>query len=310
VALETVACGEPGCTVNRVAEDVFEVQSDRAGTVHIDITARRVGNGAVLSDELVLTYSEVSRLDIYRPREQGHGATLPVVRGTRLFWCASAFGDGPEGVASMFIPPDLARFVVDGTVLGGASADTQYDSDIPSDGLIGCLNIQAIQAGTGTAVVQFSGQQRTISLDVVDPSAVVSVSVHDLFSSAELLRGLASVVKNISVDDPGMDPCSASAIRIGASLGAQHYAWEFGLNDGGRAVGAASSMKPLPGGSFSLAAEGRYSGLGSAGTATGLFSVDAWNPGTNTIEVSVGTSFFSVPVLVEPTSLLYSTCDG
>jgi hypothetical protein len=298
--------------VSLVAPDTLEVQSDRPGTIHVRVTAQLASSAELVNDELALTYGEVSQLDVFRLRGDGLGATHPVILGTELVWCASAFGTGPDGLAAMALPDATAQFTVDGAILGAEVVDTTYDWHIPEAGLIGCMRVRAIAQGKGSVVVRYAAMERVIPLEVIDPSRVTSVSVHDLYSADERQQASASSVQKISIDELGMDPCSGSVIRIGTDRhAAQLYAWEFGLDDGRIAMGAASGMRVVPGGALYLAAEGRYRSSNGVGTSTGLFSVDALQSGTSAIELSAGTpTIFSVSVVAETSNLLYSMCDG
>lgn len=295
VEIISATCGSPGCTVEVLSSDQLSITSDLPGSVFVRAVMQRVGTPGNLTKELTIDYSEASRFDVVHDRSKSLGGTLPVIKGTRLNWCAVAYGTVGAKEIPLYVTPAIAtqpqRLRVDGTVL---TADSTASDDLDmtdSDGFLGCLGFRASEVGTGWFAIEFAGQRRVLALQVVDPMAVVGGTLHDVQSTAT--NPLSYVA---SVDTPAWQPCQHSSLNSGGQCDSWAiYGVQFKLSDGTVAAGYwAYAGDNLTAFMLDPAATEPSYGLSGGYDREGLFSVNGFRDWVGDLRLAPGTDDPSV----------------
>jgi len=172
-------------------------------------------------------------------------------------------------------------------------------------GVLGCLSFTASQAGNGWFEARYVGNVRRISLRVVDPTAVVGLSVNNVFPSQTSPQNYVA-----SVDTPTLTHCENSSFILGntCTTGASVFGMEFLLADGSTATGFWGRTGASGTCLFAVRQALMFTGgldVSTGDCHIGLFSLQGFTNGSCDWQMSAGTDdanlslpTFTVPITV------------
>src|SRR5664280_381102 len=88
----SATCDAAGCTATSTSASELSITSDREGSVVVVVVVQGPGTTNQFTKQLVVHFSNATRFDVYHDGVTSLGATLPVIKGTKLRWCATAYG--------------------------------------------------------------------------------------------------------------------------------------------------------------------------------------------------------------------------